>query len=89
MASIAAGDDVHMLALGLDADGSERARWASSERNAQAFAVRPAPGGGAFVGGGVDMLAEGGAVVSGKGLLVRLAADLRGALARRVRRRRF
>jgi len=75
VASIASGDAVHMLALRLDESGAERARWMSSERNAQGFAVRPAPGGGAFVGGGVDMLAEAGAVVSGKGLLVRLAPN--------------
>jgi serine/threonine protein kinase len=73
VASIAAGEGVHMLALDLDASGAERARWMSAERNAQAYAVRPAPGGGAFVGGGVDMLAQEGAVVSGKGVLVRLA----------------
>lgn len=75
VASLASGDDVRMLALQLDQDGRERARWISSDRNAQAFAVRPAPGGGAFVGGGVDMLTEeGGAVASGKGLLVRLGS---------------
>ena len=72
VASIASGDDVRMLALGLDRDGRERARWMSPDRNAQGYAVRAAPGGGAFVGGGVDMLTEEGAPVSGKGLLVRL-----------------
>jgi hypothetical protein len=72
VASVALGESVHMVAMKLDARGVERARWMSPESNAQAFAVRPAPGGGIFVGGGADMLTEGGAVVSGKGLLVRL-----------------
>ena len=72
-ASVASGDLVHMLAIKVDARGTERARWMSPETNAQAFAVRPAPGGGLFVGGGVDMLTgDGGAVTSGKGLLARL-----------------
>lgn len=72
VASVALGESVHMVAMKLDARGVERARWMSPEGNAQAFAVRPAPGGGLFVGGGVDMVADGGAVASGKGLLVRL-----------------
>lgn len=72
VASVASGDAVHMLALDLAQDGSVRGRWTSEERNGQAFAVRPAPGGGAFVGGAVDMLEEAGNVVSGKGVLVRL-----------------
>lgn len=72
VASVAMGESVHMVAMKLDARGIERARWISSERNAQAFAVRPAPGGGVFVGGGADMLSGDAGVVSGKGLLVRL-----------------
>lgn len=72
VASVALGEAVHMVAMKLDGRGVERARWMSSEGNAQAFAVRPAPGGGVFVGGGAEMLADGGAIVSGKGLLVRL-----------------
>ena len=75
VASVALGEAIHMVAMKLDARGIERARWMSSEGNAQAFVVRPAPGGGLFVGGGADMLAgESGAVVSGKGLLFRLDA---------------
>ncbi len=72
VASVALGEAIHMVAMKLDARGVERARWMSPESNAQAFAVRPAPGGGVFVGGGAEMLVGGGAVVSGKGLLVRL-----------------
>lgn len=72
VASLASGDDVRMLALQLDRDGNEQARWLSPDRNAQAYTVRAAPGGGAFVGGGVDMLTQDGSAVSGKGLLVRL-----------------
>jgi serine/threonine protein kinase len=75
VASVATGEAIHMVAMKLDARGVERARWISPEDNAQAFAVRSAPGGGLFVGGGADMLAgDGGAVTSGKGLLVRLDA---------------
>lgn len=75
VASVTSGEAIHMVAMKLDARGVERARWMSSEGNAQAFAVRSAPGGGLFVGGGADMLAgDSGAVVSGRGLLVRLDA---------------
>lgn len=72
VASVAIGEAVHMLAMKLDARGNEVGRWLSPENNAQAFAVRPAPDGGLFVGGGVDMLTDGGAAVSGKGVLARL-----------------
>jgi hypothetical protein len=74
VASVVLGEAVHMVAMKLDARGVERARWMSSEGNAQAFAVRPAPGGGVFVGGGAEMTADGAAAASGKGLLVRLDA---------------
>jgi Protein kinase domain len=71
-ASLATGESVHMLAMRIDSRGTEQGRWTSPEGAAQAFAVRTAPGGGLFVGGGADMLADGAAVTSGKGLLVRL-----------------
>lgn len=76
VASAVSGEAVHMLALAVDADGTVRGRWTTPEQNAQGYAVHAAPDGGAFVGGGIDMTAQEGDVVSGRGILVRLSSAL-------------
>jgi serine/threonine protein kinase len=76
VASAVSGEAVHMLALAVDTSGGVRGRWMTPEENAQGYAVQAAPGGGAFVGGGIDMTAQEGSVVSGRGVLVRLSRGL-------------